>query len=287
MIERWARPCPACGMASPASSNAVYGALGTPGKYFQDFLNGSWLGHPVHPVVTDVVVGGATVAVILDLLRYFLGVTGLEDALTWSIGLVTVAGLVPFHRPDRLQGHRHRRRAQCRRLPRRDQHHRDRPLRRVLLHAPGRRSRRQASGSSWSATWSSRWAPTSAATWSSSTATWSIAAPSRAARRRPTSRPPARRRAAGGDSHEGELRRHDAVLVRRGDVVSALKEACSHAGGPLSEGTLHGDTIVCPWHHSAFSLADGAVRHGPASNRQVAYRARISEGQVEIQGPLA
>ena len=45
-----------------------------PASYFQDFLNGSWLGHPVHPVVTDVVVGGATIAVILDLLRYFLGV---------------------------------------------------------------------------------------------------------------------------------------------------------------------------------------------------------------------
>ena len=76
------------------------------------------------------------------------------------------------------------------------------------------------------------------------------------------------------------------MLVRRGDVVSALKETCSHAGGPLSEGTLHGDTIVCPWHHSAFRLSDGAVRHGPATSRQVAYRARISEGQVEIQGPL-
>ncbi|HKO34768.1 MAG TPA: hypothetical protein VJY85_13560 [Candidatus Limnocylindria bacterium] len=44
--------------------------------------------------------------------------------------------------------------------------------------------------------------------------------------------------------------------------------------------------MVCPWHHSAFRLTDGAVRHGPATSRQVAYRARISEGQVEIQGPL-
>ncbi len=76
------------------------------------------------------------------------------------------------------------------------------------------------------------------------------------------------------------------MLVRRGDVVNALKETCSHAGGPLSEGALHGDTIVCPWHHSAFRLSDGAVRHGPATSRQVAYRARINEGQVEIQGPL-
>ena len=76
------------------------------------------------------------------------------------------------------------------------------------------------------------------------------------------------------------------VVVRRGDVVYALKETCSHAGGPLSEGELRGDTIICPWHASAFRLSDGAVRHGPASTRQVAYRARINDGQVEVQGPI-
>jgi nitrite reductase/ring-hydroxylating ferredoxin subunit/uncharacterized membrane protein len=75
------------------------------------------------------------------------------------------------------------------------------------------------------------------------------------------------------------------MLVRRGDVVHALKETCSHAGGPLSEGELKGDTITCPWHFSVFRLADGSVVHGPASSRQVSYRARINGGQVELQGP--
>ena len=75
------------------------------------------------------------------------------------------------------------------------------------------------------------------------------------------------------------------MLVRRGDVVHALKETCSHAGGPLSEGELKGDTITCPWHFSTFRLADGSVVHGPAGSRQVSYRARINGGQVELQGP--
>jgi nitrite reductase/ring-hydroxylating ferredoxin subunit len=77
------------------------------------------------------------------------------------------------------------------------------------------------------------------------------------------------------------------VVVRRGDVVFALKETCSHAGGPLAQGKLVGDTIVCPWHGSAFRLGDGAVRHGPAATRQVTYQARISGDQVEVQGPIA
>ena len=76
------------------------------------------------------------------------------------------------------------------------------------------------------------------------------------------------------------------VLVRRGDVVFALKATCTHAGGPLAEGTLKGNTITCPWHGSVFRLSDGAVRHGPAQTREIAYRARISEVQVEVQGPI-
>ncbi len=75
------------------------------------------------------------------------------------------------------------------------------------------------------------------------------------------------------------------MLVRRGDVVRALKETCSHAGGPLSEGELNGDTITCPWHLSTFRLSDGAVVHGPAGSRQPSYRTRINEGQIELQGP--
>jgi nitrite reductase/ring-hydroxylating ferredoxin subunit len=77
------------------------------------------------------------------------------------------------------------------------------------------------------------------------------------------------------------------VLVRRGDVVNALRETCSHAGGPLSQGEVRGDVIICPWHYSNFRLTDGAVRHGPSTHRQPAYAARINEGQVEVQGPIS
>ena len=75
------------------------------------------------------------------------------------------------------------------------------------------------------------------------------------------------------------------MLVRRGEVVHALKDTCSHSGGPLSQGELDGDRITCPWHFSVFRITDGAVLHGPASSRQVSYRARVNAGQVELQGP--
>ena len=58
------------------------------------------------------------------------------------------------------------------------------------------------------------------------------------------------------------------VLVRDLGRVYALAATCSHAGGPLDEGTVHGGMIECPWHQSRFRLADGAVERGPAASPQ-------------------
>ena len=97
MIERWARPLAGLWNGIAAVSNAFYRALGGPGKLLQDFLNGSWLGHSLHAVLVDVVIGGATMAVILDLLRVLFGVDGTEDANTWIVGLVTLSGVGAIH----------------------------------------------------------------------------------------------------------------------------------------------------------------------------------------------
>ncbi len=73
------------------------------------------------------------------------------------------------------------------------------------------------------------------------------------------------------------------LLVRRGERVFAMGETCSHFGGPLSEGRLEGETIVCPWHDSRFSLEDGHVIDGPAVHPQPCLAARIRNGRIEVQ----
>ncbi|HVW33004.1 MAG TPA: Rieske 2Fe-2S domain-containing protein [Acidimicrobiia bacterium] len=80
------------------------------------------------------------------------------------------------------------------------------------------------------------------------------------------------------------------LLYRRGAEISAISNRCSHAGGPLDEGKLDGETgcVVCPWHQSVFRLDTGAVVHGPASVPQQAYETRIRSGQIEIRrAPVA
>ena len=73
------------------------------------------------------------------------------------------------------------------------------------------------------------------------------------------------------------------LLVRRGDRLFAMAETCSHFSGPLSEGKLEGDSIVCPYHNSRFALEDGRVLDGPAVHPQPCLEARARNGQIEVR----
>ena len=73
------------------------------------------------------------------------------------------------------------------------------------------------------------------------------------------------------------------VLLRQGLEFFALSATCSHAGGPLDEGTLQGDIVECPWHGSRFCMRDGRVLTGPATAKQPRYDVRVRNGQVEVK----
>src|SRR5918996_4960420 len=92
MLERTARPLAGLWNGIAGVVNAFYRALGSPGKLLQDFLNGSWLGHSLHAVLVDVVIGASTAAVLLEVLSWF-GVTGLHTAMLWTLALTWLAGL--------------------------------------------------------------------------------------------------------------------------------------------------------------------------------------------------
>lgn len=64
------------------------------------------------------------------------------------------------------------------------------------------------------------------------------------------------------------------ALVRTGETVRALHDQCAHAGGPLSEGQLVDGCLECPWHGSRFRLADGRAVRGPTAYDQPVYEVR-------------
>lgn len=71
---------------------------------------------------------------------------------------------------------------------------------------------------------------------------------------------------------------NDLVVVRIGDTIHAMHAVCAHAGGPLAEGTVVEGCIECPWHGSRFRLTDGLARRGPTVYDQPSYEIRPAEG---------
>ncbi len=88
---------------------------------------------------------------------------------------------------------------------------------------------------------------------------------------------------AGGEFAAGG-ERIPLVLLKRGDQVYALNGTCTHMGGPLAEGKLVGEWCVeCPWHGSQFDLRDGHIVQSPAAYPQPRFETRIQNGNVEAR----
>jgi nitrite reductase/ring-hydroxylating ferredoxin subunit/uncharacterized membrane protein len=87
---------------------------------------------------------------------------------------------------------------------------------------------------------------------------------------------------------EGEVRLvnaagNDVMLYRSNGTLCALADHCMHAGGPLHEGSIEGGRVTCPWHASMFNLADGSLVRGPATAPQPSYEARVQDGKIEVR----
>src|SRR5580704_9424602 len=74
------------------------------------------------------------------------------------------------------------------------------------------------------------------------------------------------------------------LLYRHDGTLYALDNLCSHAAGLLSRGTVEGLTVTCPLHGSQYCLADGSVRRGPSHQPQPVIRTRVRNGWIEVRG---
>jgi nitrite reductase (NADH) small subunit len=72
-----------------------------------------------------------------------------------------------------------------------------------------------------------------------------------------------------------------AVFRTSDDRVFALRDACPHRGGPLSQGIVHGTRVTCPLHNWVISLETGEAT-GPDTGCTDAYRVRVEDGRVYL-----
>lgn len=73
------------------------------------------------------------------------------------------------------------------------------------------------------------------------------------------------------------------ALFRKGRRVLAIDARCPHAGGPLEDGIVCGEVVVCPLHLRRIELDSGVVEDWPTPVR--AYQAFVEDGEVLLRFP--
>jgi nitrite reductase/ring-hydroxylating ferredoxin subunit len=82
-----------------------------------------------------------------------------------------------------------------------------------------------------------------------------------------------------GSSKEVEHQGRVVALFNVSGKVFAMDGICPHAGGPLSEGTIEGQVVTCPWHGWQFNLANGQNVYN-SKCVQRCYEVRIEGGEI-------
>lgn len=260
-------------------------AAGKPGRWLADILHGKWLGHPLHPILTDVTIGAWLSGVTLDLVGKMTRRRKMHDAADTLIELGTIsalptalAGLTDYSaiKQDAVEyGAAH---ALLNSLA----------LGLFTLSIRARRTNQRNSGIALSIaglglSMLSAWlgghmiytkrvgvnhAPTNI-----QPETWTAVYPADALLESAPQRI--------------DVDGNAILLYRQGGTVYAIGAVCAHAGGPLDEGTFEGSCVTCPWHQSVYDLHDGSVVHGPSTFSQPAYEVRLNGGQIEIRAAHA
>lgn len=240
-------------------------------------LSGTWLGHPVHPLATDVVIGAWTSALVLDLVggersapaaKTLTGLGILSAVPTAAAGLSDWSDSLGIQRRIGLV-------------------HAGVNIAALALYSLSYLARRNGDTASGKALGLAGATVVSAGgylgghlvfrlgvwvdrnAWTEGATDWQAVADE-------------------ADLDEGKpvvvhAGDQDVLLVRQGGEIHALGNTCSHAGGPLHEGSLSDGCVTCPWHGSQFRLSDGHLKRGPATDHQPAYDVRVDGGKVSVR----
>ncbi len=261
--------------------NAIFN---TPLRPLKTFLNGTWLEHPLHPVLTDIPVGGWTAAILFDLIAILFGVQnlGLGDGIAMGLGVLGAVGAIITGFTDWMDI--------------------DPPELAVgITHAIINIAATLLFALSFFILWENNWhigfadfipaligylmVTAGAFVGGSLVFRMGVMINRDAFQSGPDEFVPVLPMAELPDNKPMRVNANGrpVLLVRRGEEVYAIGAVCSHYGAPLEEGQLTDGAIQCPWHGSRFCLADGRVQAGPATAPVPAYAVRISNNQIEVK----
>jgi nitrite reductase (NADH) small subunit len=84
-----------------------------------------------------------------------------------------------------------------------------------------------------------------------------------------------------GELAEAEAEGVGICLANLDGELAAVDNRCPHRGGPLGQGWLEGDSVVCPWHSWTFDLRTG-VAEFPVRHRQTVFPLRVEGDEVLV-----
>lgn len=243
-------------------------------------LHGTWLGHPLHPVLTSLPMGAAATAVILDASSVLPRARGLRNASQSVIGLAVIGNVAAAASGVTDWQHTHE---ESRRIG--FVHGIVNGIATVLYAVSWRerRHRRFARGMACSAV---GYGLTLGSGYLGGAMVYELSTGvhRKSARSRVDEWTPALPVAA----LDGRPRRVDVagvgvVLYRDDNHVLAVGEWCPHLGAPMSDGWTDRGRVVCPWHGSRFAYESGEVVRGPATSALPCYSTRVRDGIVEVR----
>jgi nitrite reductase/ring-hydroxylating ferredoxin subunit/uncharacterized membrane protein len=258
---------------------------GRPARTVADLLHGTWLGHPLHPVLTDATVGAWTFGAVFDLLANVTGQRKMRHAadMLTEMGLVTagataVTGLTDYSTIKQEAVEYGAAHALLNTTA-------------TVLYLLSVRARRMGERDTGVTLSTLGFGAVMVSAWLGGELVY----------RHRVGVDHADREAKPEDwtpvlsiieLNENESRRVEVeglpiLLYRHNGEIMAVGATCAHAGGPLNEGTFDGYCVQCPWHDSVYDLRDGDVVHGPSTYRQPTFETRLMNGQIEVRASSA
>jgi 3-phenylpropionate/trans-cinnamate dioxygenase ferredoxin component len=76
------------------------------------------------------------------------------------------------------------------------------------------------------------------------------------------------------------------VVFNLAGGLFAIADVCSHDDGPVGDGEVEGDEVICPRHGARFDIRTGKALGLPAVVDIPAYPVRVVDGQIELGLPL-
>lgn len=264
----------------------AFSETGEAGRIAKDFLSGVWLGHPLHPMITDVPIGAWTMSSIFDALSILSGDHEALD-LAADISLVTgilggigaaISGISDWgdtYEETRRMGMAH-----------------------ALANTVGlglnvlslgarvaagkRGSRVVARALSFGG-----YAVSAAAAYVAGELVFNLG---QAINRNAWTEGPGKYTdvAPLEDLPDGKMKHfevagNDIIVISHEDGIHAVGGTCSHAGCPLWQGKLENHTLTCQCHGSQFDITDGSIIHGPATAPIPSYETRKYDGKLQIR----